>query len=93
MKLTIKPLSDHEWDLTRVPPYQRRADIDAHLHREHGAWVLHVFDASIKKDEDAHLEDIEINRCPTGPNWNQVVIAMCEYEKPEIGSKNMDRLR
>lgn len=82
MKITIKPLSDREWDLSRVPPHQRKPDIDAHLRREHGQWTLHVFDASIKKADDAHLEDIEINRCPSGPNWNQVILAMMEYARP-----------
>lgn len=82
MKITIKPLSSHEWDLTRTPAYSRRRDIDAHLHKEMGAWVLSVFNASIKKADDAYLEDIEINRCPTGPNWNQVIMALAEYGSP-----------
>lgn len=82
MKIIIKLLSDREWDLSRIPPYRRRPDIDAHLRRERGQWTLHIFDASIKKADDAHLEDIEINRCPSGPSWNQVIIAMAEYKRP-----------
>lgn len=81
MKIVIKPLSDTEWDVYRIPMGSRCRDIDAHLRKEMGIWILHIFDSYIERDSDAYLEDIEINRCPTGPNWNQVIIAMTEYEK------------
>lgn len=82
MRITIKPLSDREWDLKRFPAHCRKADIDAHLRREGRGFTLMVFNAQIKKADAAYLEDIEINRCPSGPNWNQVIMAMTEYSKP-----------
>lgn len=82
MKIIIKPLSNSEWDLSRTPAYSRRKDIDAHLRKEGSAYALTVFDSQIKRADDAYLEDIKINRCPSGPNWNQVLIAMSDYKKP-----------